>query len=219
MSTSCHCDPIDRHFGAERAAGELEDYRRRGPTGTARMILRTARALGVRPETLLDVGAGIGILHHELLAAGVATAVHVEAAQAYVDAARTEAGRRGQLERVRFLHGDFLALASTLEPADLVTLDRVVCCYPELEPLVRESVAKARRGYAVSYPLDRWYVRVHTAWQNSRRRRAGNPFRTFVHPPGRIRALLREGGLRVAEVRRTLVWEVVFALRDGPIAG
>lgn len=36
----------------------------------------------------------------------------------------------------RFRYGDFVSLAPDLETADLVTLDRVVCCYPELEPLV-----------------------------------------------------------------------------------
>ena len=38
--------------------------------------------------------------------------------------------------RVTFLHGDFLTLASTIPAADLVTLDRVLCCYHELDPLL-----------------------------------------------------------------------------------
>jgi hypothetical protein len=98
-------------------------------------------------------------------------------------------------------------LAPTLPAADLVTLDRVVCCYPELEPLMRQSADKARCYYALSFPHDGWYMRAHTWWQNDRRRRAGNPFRTFVHPVAQIRALLQQGGFEIRRARRTLAWE------------
>ena len=104
MPATCHCEATDRHFTPERAQGELATYRRRGPTGTARLMLESVRMLGLTPDTLLDVGAGIGVLHHELLQDGlqsaVHSAVHVEAAAAYVEVARSEAVRRGQASRV-----------------------------------------------------------------------------------------------------------------------
>ena len=212
---SCHCAATDRHFTPERAHAELVQYRRRGPSGTARLILDSLGDLGIRPQTLLDVGAGIGVLHHELLERGVGRAVHLEAAAAYVAAAVAEAERRGQRGRVQFRHGDLVSLAPELGSADLVTLDRVVCCYPELDPLVSLSAAKAERYYALSFPHDRWYVRAHTRWQNHRRRRAGNAFRTFVHPVDRIEALVRAAGFQIRRSRRTLVWTVLVCTRMG----
>lgn len=212
MPGCADCGAIDRHFDARRVASEMATYRRRGPTGTARLILGTVRPFGPIGN-LLDIGAGIGVLHHELLDAGVENAVHVEASRAYMEAARAEACRRGHGDRVRFLHADFVELAESSGTADLVTLDRVVCCYAHLDPLLRAAAAKARRYCAVSYPHDRWYVRAHTRWQNFRRRRAGNPFRTYVHSPARIRTLLEGGGLRIVRRRRTPVWEVLLAVR------
>jgi 16S rRNA G966 N2-methylase RsmD len=211
--SSCHCIATDRHFTPARAGAELVDYRRRGPRGTARLILKSLDDLGITPRTLLDVGAGIGVLHHELLARGVDRAVHLEAAAAYVASAEEEVVRRGHQGRVQFRHGDFVSLAPDLGSADLVTLDRVVCCYPELEPLVLLSAAKAERYYALSFPHDRWYVRAHTRWQNYRRRQAGNDFRTFVHPVARIRALVRAAGFEIERSRRTLVWAVLICAR------
>jgi len=210
---SCHCAATDRHFTPARAQAELGQYRRRGPTGTARLVLESLNDLGIAPQTLLDIGAGIGVLHHELLGRGVLHAVHLEAAAAYVTAAREEAERRGHGERVHFRHGDFVALASEVGSADLVTLDRVVCCYPELEPLISLSAEKAERYYVLSFPHDRWYVRAHTRWQNRRRRRAGNAFRTFVHPVTRIEALVRGAGFQVQQSCRTLVWAVLVCRR------
>jgi len=216
MSACCDCGAIDRHFAAARAAEELATYARRGPTGTARLILSMLRGRPGPIDSLLDIGAGVGVLHHELLGSGTKSAVHVEIARAYLDAARQEATRRGQDERVTFVQGDFLAVAPSLARADLVTLDRVVCCYPELEPLVRLSAAQARRYLALSYPLDRWYMRAHTWWQNHRRGRAGNPFRTFVHPVRRIRSLVQSVGFEIRDSRRTLAWEVLLCSRPHP---
>ena len=211
---SCHCEATDRHFTIPRAQDELATYRRRGPTGTARIMLQCLAELGSAPTSLLDVGAGIGVLHHVLLDRGVRSAVHLEASSAYVEVASGESARRGHGGRVTFHHGDLVALKDTLLPADLVTLDRVVCCYPELEPLIRASAGKAVRYYALSYPHDRWYMRGHTWFENSRRRRSGNAFRTFVHPVACIRALVEEAGFTVVCVQRTPVWEVVVGRRD-----
>jgi magnesium-protoporphyrin O-methyltransferase len=116
---------------------------------------------------------------------------------------------------VQFRHGDFVNLTAEVESAELVTLDRVVCCYPELEQLVSRSAEKAERYYVMSFPHDRWYVRTHTRWQNHRRRRAGNAFRTFVHPVSRIEALVRTAGFQIERYRRTLVWALMVCRRRG----
>ena len=210
---SCHCQATNHHFTPARAQSELAQYRKRGPSGTARLILESLGDLDITPRTLLDIGAGIGVLHHELVPRGVGRVLHLEAAAAYVAAAEQETARRGHQGRVVFRHGDFVTLASELGSAELVTLDRVVCCYPDLEPLIALSTAKAERYYALSFPHDRWYVRVHTWWQNLRRRRAGNAFRTFVHPVTRIEALVRASGFQVLRSRRTLVWAVLVCGR------
>jgi SAM-dependent methyltransferase len=209
----CHCAATDRHFTPARAQAELAQYRRRGPTGTARSILAMLRELGIMPETLLDVGAGVGVLHHELLERSVGRAVHVEAAAAYIAVAREESERRGHRDRVQFLHGDFVDLSSALESADLVTLDRVVCCYPELEPIVSLSAEKSERYYVLSFPHDGWYMRAHTWWQNRGRRRAGNAFRTFIHPVIRIEALVRAAGFQIQRRHGTLAWAVLVCRR------
>jgi magnesium-protoporphyrin O-methyltransferase len=211
----CHCEATDRHFAIPMARDELATYRRRGPTGTAKLMLQCLADLGPAPTSLLDVGAGVGVLHHVLLDRGVQRAVHVEAASAYVQVASEESARRGHRDRVTFQHGDLVALKDSLLPADLVTLDRVVCCYPELEPLIRASAGKAVRYFALSYPHDRWYTRGQAWVENSWRRRRGNSFRTFVHPVTRIRALVEEAGFSVVCIRRTPAWEVVVGRREG----
>jgi len=211
------CDSTDRHFTSARAKTELRRYRRRGPTGTARRLLRMLTEAQVRVETLLDVGGGVGVLAHEFLAAGAGTAVHVEVASAYVEAARSEAARRGHLDRVAFIQGDAVDLAPRLEPADLVTLDRVLCCYPDLQPLLETTAKKARRYWAGSFPRERWFISLKMRWENARRARAGNQFRSYVHPVAAIYSLLEQAGLTPLRIHRGPFWEVVVCVRqDGP---
>lgn len=213
MALAGCCTSTDCHFTTARARTELRRYRRRGPSGTARRLLRMLRESQVEAETLLDVGGGIGVLHHELLAGGVGTAVHVEAARAYVEAARAEAERRGHVSRVELVHGDAVDLAAQLAPADLVTLDRVICCYPELEPLLAATAAKASRYWAGSFPRERWFTRLKMRWENARRARAGDQFRSYLHPVPAIYALLEASGLRPVRIHRGLIWEVVLCVR------
>jgi ubiquinone/menaquinone biosynthesis C-methylase UbiE len=80
---------------------------------------------------LLDIGGGIGAIQHELLDAGVTHATCVDASAPYLDAARQEGGSRGHDGRVTYLHGDFVDLADSIPPADIVTVDRVLNVYPE----------------------------------------------------------------------------------------
>ncbi len=219
MASPGCCSSTDRHFTSARAKTELRRYRRKGPTGTARRLLRLLSEAQVRFETLLDVGGGVGVLHHELLAGGTGTAVHVEAASAYVETARTEAARRRQSNRVTFLHGDVVDLAPDLAPADLVTLDRVLCCYPDLDPLLSTTAGKARHYLAASFPRERLFIRLKMKWENMRCARAGSQFRSYLHPVPRVYSLLEEAGLAPLRIHRGVFWEVVLFGRSNGSAG
>jgi magnesium-protoporphyrin O-methyltransferase len=158
--------------------------------------------------TLLDVGAGIGALTFELLAAGLRRATAVDASPAYVEAGRQEAERRGLAGNVNWVEGDFVSVAPQLPSADIVTLDRVVCCYPAYEPLLEAALEHAVQMVGLSYPRDRWYVRAVVAGENAARRLRGGTFRTFVHPAAGMAELLRKHGFQLVARRTTIAWAV-----------
>ena len=196
----------DQHFDAKKVEKELAQYRKKGPGPTTRGLRDGLRSAGLREGTLLDIGGGLGILSLELLDAGFSRAIVVDASSAYLAAAGEEATRRGRSASTEFVYGDFLLVARRLAPSSVVTLDRVVCCYPLYEPLLEQALALARTGFAVSYPRDRWFVRMGIWLENAMRRRSGNPFRTFVHPPSEMMRIIERAGFRLASRRRTLAW-------------
>src|SRR5687768_514368 len=148
----CQCEDIDQHFGKERVKEDLREYRRRGPGPTAKIMLDGLKAQNLQCATLLDVGSGIGVIVHELMGETIINATCVESAKAYLEVAEAEARRRGHHDRVEFVYGDLAELAIRLDAADLVTLDRVVCCYPHFEKLLAASTDKCRQWCALSYP-------------------------------------------------------------------
>ena len=148
--------PTTRDFGdfynASKAASELRSYRNKGPIPSTRMLIDALKTEGVEGATVIDIGGGIGAVQHELLAAGAAHVTSVDASDAYIQTAREESERRGLSGRVTYHHGDFLELAETIPPADIVTLDRVINVYPDWKRLIHLSAARARRLYGLVYP-------------------------------------------------------------------
>jgi magnesium-protoporphyrin O-methyltransferase len=210
----CSSEYFESTFDAGRATKQLKRYRKRGPDKTTRMLLDALRAGGIRDASVLDVGAGVGIVHHELLAHGARSAVHVDAARAHMRLAQEEAERRGHAERVTFVHGDFVALADGISPADVVTLDRVICCYPDMERLVAASASRAQRLYGAVFPRERRIVKVMVALGNFACRVRRNPFRAYIHPTAAIDAAARRHGLTPRSVRDTFLWRVAVYARS-----
>lgn len=191
----CCASCYDQAFDAKFAASELRLYRRRGPGRASRALADALGGPGVAGLTVLDIGGGVGSVHHLLLERGAASALDIDASSGYLAAAREEAAARGLADRVAFRHGDFVATAPEVAPADLVALDRVVCCYPDVDTLVRLAAERTRRRLAITLPPDHWVaraaIRVFNVWEWVTR----SDLRVHVHPHARVEAAARAAGL------------------------
>jgi 2-polyprenyl-3-methyl-5-hydroxy-6-metoxy-1,4-benzoquinol methylase len=198
----------ERQFGPAIAARDLDRYHRKGADATSRVLIEALTDHVKAGDSLLDIGAGVGVLDFELLSKGVKAATLVDASPAYLDAAATEATRRQLSDRVQCVEGDFTSLADRIAPADVVTMHRVICCYPDDTSLLQAAARHSRRVLVFSYPRNRWYVRVLFALENARRRAFGNDFRTFVHAADAMASLVTDDGFRRIGRARTFVWSV-----------
>lgn len=204
---SC-CETTTRHFDEKNAQDDLHRYRQKGPDRTTQIMLEMLSTAGNWGSSLLDVGGGIGVIPFELSAEGAEQITFVEISPFSLQTAETEAGRLGIRDRIQFIKGDFVDQAENLPQADLVTLDRVVCCYSDFDQLVALSAAKAGNWYALSFPCDRWYNKLGTAFGNRIRRLWGDAFRSYVHPEDQIHEILQAAGLERHAQRRTFIWQV-----------
>jgi 16S rRNA G966 N2-methylase RsmD len=190
---------------ARRAA---KRYRKRGLDKTAREIVGFLQSRGLDGATVLEIGGGVGEIQLELLKRGAQRTVNLELSPAYKqDAARLvqEAGANGRVER-RIV--DIAVDPAAVEPADVVVLHRVVCCYPDYARLLGTAADHARRLLVFSHPPRNPISHAIVATQNLGFRLLRREFRTFAHPPPAMMAVLERHGLQRTFTHRGVPWQV-----------
>jgi magnesium-protoporphyrin O-methyltransferase len=218
VANDCCGIDYDEQFNAEDARRDILEYRAKGAVGSTRRLLDALIARDVHGGTLLDIGGGVGVIQLELLGAGMASSVDVDASRPFMDVAQAEAADHGYAGRTQYRHGDFVALAPEIEPADVVTLDRVICCYPDVHGLVGRSAERARRLYGLVYPVDRWPIRLMGTAMNFVTGLFGNAFKLHVHDSRLVDRLIRQAGLEKRYHHRGWLWQTAVYERVRPAA-
>jgi 2-polyprenyl-3-methyl-5-hydroxy-6-metoxy-1,4-benzoquinol methylase len=208
MGSCCNPRGCDEFFTARAARRAAKHYRQNGLDDTARKMVAFLEEHGIAGATVLEVGGGVGGIQIELLKRGAASAVNLELSPAYDEEAIALLREAGVEERAeRRLH-DIAADPDGVEPADVVVLHRVVCCYPEYERLLRAAGEHAHRLLVFSYPPRNALSRLLLGTENLLFRLRRKQFRTFAHPPRRMRAVVESCGLRQAYAHHPVLWQV-----------
>jgi SAM-dependent methyltransferase len=188
----------EEFFGEKTAAKDARTYRRKGPDPMARSLARRASARGVEGASVLEIGGGVGQVALELLKAGAATAEVVELLPAYEPFVRELADEAGVGGRLAFRTADLVADPDASPRADLVVLNKVVCCTPDGVELAGIAAALARRTLVLSFPRQTWWVRAALGTVNLYLRLRRRRFRVFVHPHAALEGAVAAQGLSPA---------------------
>lgn len=215
MSSCCQPGDYDKFFDEKHARAKARTYARKGLTGDARRIVDLVRGRMSPGFTVLEVGGGIGEIQLELLQGGAARVVNVELATQYETVASELIRERGLGDRVERRLGDFVREAGAIPAADVVVMNRVVCCYPDADALVGAAAEHARRYLVMTFPVDRWWIRWGLAAANTLLRVRGSTFRGYLHTTRAVVATAVRRGMRPAEQRRGLIWQLIALERTG----
>lgn len=211
----CQCEGIETRFDQTYVAKKLKRYREKGPKGTTQILIDAIKESISQDMTLLDIGSGLGDIQHALLHAGVKESFNCEASTAFINACKEEALRLGNADRITHIKGDFVDMAADIPEIDIVTLDRVICCYHDMPDLVSKSLGKARRLYGIVIPIDRWWVKLATwAYYNLRFLFLRNPFRVFVHSTEAIEGLILSQGFDRVFIETKGTWQISLYARS-----
>jgi hypothetical protein len=201
------CPPPGAEIFTERVARrDGARYRKHGLGKVGRRLVELVSGKG---HDVLEIGGGVGALQIELLRAdAVEHAVNVELSPAYEQEAVALLEEFGLEQRVDRRLLDFGREAVDVEPADIVLMNRVVCCYPDMPALVGAAADRTRRVLALSYPPDTWPFRAVGLMINFWCRVSRKEFRFFVHSPAAIASVAAEHGLNLGTRERRALWEV-----------
>ena len=174
---------------------------------------------GLERRTVLDVGCGTGDLALASLQRGAERASGIDLAGGAIEQARSLAVERGLADRASFAVGD--GAIAPLARHDVVALNRVLCCYPEVNALLANSLGAAGAVYAYTAPvhtglmgwLNRISVAISNRWFRLRKRKFRG-FRAFVHDLDAVdRTIVGAGFRRVHATRERGVWRLAVFTR------
>lgn len=206
MNCCCpHSNSADRFFSFF-AGRYRKRFEKKGFEPSQQQLMEGLEKVGYKGAKILEIGSGVGHLHQTLLERGAASAVGVDLASRMIEEARHWACERELSERTDYVQGDFMEIKDSLSDAEVTILDKVVCCYPDADALVHASLSKTNRVYALTYPRDRWYVRIMTGFAAFALKIVRSDFRPYVHAPERIESWIVEAGFGKLYQNHNLVW-------------
>jgi 2-polyprenyl-3-methyl-5-hydroxy-6-metoxy-1,4-benzoquinol methylase len=211
----CRPGDYDDVFDEKNARAKAREYARKGLSADARRIVDFVRGRMSPGYSVLEVGGGVGEIQLELLQGGAARVINVELATRYETVASELIRERGLGDRVERRLGDFVREAGTIPAADVVVMNRVVCCYPDAEALVGAAADHARRYLVMTFPVERWWIRWGLGAANAFLAIRGSTFRGYVHAARAVLATAERHGMQPVERRRGLIWQLIALERTG----
>jgi SAM-dependent methyltransferase len=213
---ACPADSrIARHFDA-KVAERLASGQDPGLVPVSERLRDALLSLEPTGKTLLELGCGRGGLLLALTQAGAASATGVDLSTASIDAARNRFEQAQLSDHVRLSVGD--AARVPLEPQDWVILDRVMCCYPDIERLLANTLPAARRLYAFTVPSSRGWrgviARLEESLENAWNSLRGRPCPGYVHDLGLIESRLTSAGFRLRHRDHQRLWHLAIYERS-----
>jgi 2-polyprenyl-3-methyl-5-hydroxy-6-metoxy-1,4-benzoquinol methylase len=206
MSSCCgHAAGAGRFFSFF-ASNYRKRYLKKGFEPSQKQLITGLEQAGLDGAALLEVGCGVGYLHQHLLEKGAATATGIDLSEKMIAEAERLARERNLADRVHYLPGDFIEQAGAVDNADIVLLDKVICCYPDAHALVQQSLDKAQRVVALTIPRKRWVVQFGMAAMNTVLWLLRSQFRGYVHDPQAIERWITARGFSKVYENRTLAW-------------
>ena len=209
MADCCSRSGYQTVFSDRFARRVARTYRKRGLDSTQRRLVSFLTERGITDASVLEIGGGVGEIQIELLVPRCPQATNLEISQNYEAEAAALLERSGMADRVTRRLVDIATSPEAAEPADVVVLHRVVCCYPDYARLLTAAAGHAKRLLVFSHPPENVLSRMIIGGENLLRRLSRNDFRAFVHPPNAMIRAAQAQGMSVTYWHRSLSWNIV----------
>ena len=187
---------------------ELRAFKRKG------LNKRQAQLVGelgnvAEGSSVLEIGCGVGAISTTLLKKGASRGHYVEVSSDYLEAAQEVAKGAGVSEKATFHLDDFAAAKNHYASADIVVLDRVVCCYPDGAKLIATAARHSDRYLVYTYPRPLWFIRIFKAMLGFTMRLFRQDYRFFLHDPEELSQAATEAGHVLVATRAIGLWQLV----------
>jgi magnesium-protoporphyrin O-methyltransferase len=188
-------------------------FRTGGLEPVQKYLLEGIRKQPTRGSAVLDIGCGVGSLHLTLLNEGADRAIGVDMSEGMLREAKRFAETSGIAARVHYIVGDFVPLSSSIPKCDITVLDKVVCCYENVEGLINAATAKTKSTLALSHPKENLLMKSLFKGHMTLARIFRWSFHPFWHNWDDMASLIQSRGFRLIYENSTISWHVLVYTR------
>jgi SAM-dependent methyltransferase len=194
-------------FFSKKAKSFLKKFRRRGLAKEQRLLMEGVMKGGITGKSILEIGCGVGGLHLSLLKSGGASATGIEISEGMIEGALQLSKEMDMEARTTYLLGDFVVLHDRLSPADVTLLDKVVCCYEDLDILLDRSIAKTSCIYGLTYPRPSGLFKTLIGLAIRLAKLLNAPFHPYWHDWEKMTGKIQNSGFVETYQGNTMFWE------------
>ena len=203
-----HCCGADLFFNKKTADKKYSQYLKNGPSRVTAKMIQQLNNQSVAGKSLIDVGGGIGALQWWFLQKGGGMTTDIDASSGYLKQAQNHAIDNNWQDKTQFIMGDCTAVYDQLESPDYITLDKVVCCYPNYQEILAATCEKSLSYISLSYPMDGIISQIIRRFGDLFFMLSNNPYRPYVHPVKDIRAVFATNGYQRISYELAFPWHV-----------
>ena len=201
-------EEIGREFD-EDACDFCDRYEKKGLSRSSRLLLAFLLEEGTGEKSVADLGCGAGGFSIELLKEGAGSAVGYDLSLKMIDSANHIAHMNGFESRAKFQQGN--AATAELSASDIVIMDKVLCCYSEWRPLLKNAISASQEMVGFVVPRDigiaKWFFRLGVRAVNYFQKRSGRIL-FYLHPLNQIDKTLQESGFKLRKKQGSRIWLV-----------
>lgn len=200
-------------FFSKRSKSYARAFRKGKLEKIQRFLIDEIKKEHLEGKTLLDIGSGVGKLHLTLLQHGAASAVGIDMSEEMLNHAKIFAHKFGVDTKVSYRHGDFMSMTDTIDPVDITMLDKVICCYENLEGLIAASAGKTKFLYALTFPSNNFLTEMIFKLEIIISKVFRSDFQPYWHDWNRVLELLKGLGFSSKYTRSTFLWQAMVFTR------
>jgi len=202
-----HCCGADMLFDLKSAQKEIRSYKKRGPRKTTKKLLTLLSGYDQKGKSLLDIGGGIGAIQWEFVKNGGIKTTDVDSSSGYISVA-SDYAKEIKHRDANFKMSDFNDVHKEIGKHDFVSLDKVICCYPEYINLLGNALNKTGTALALTMPLGGWISKSLNQFTKLYLMLGKNPFRSYIHSPKQVHDFIESKGFRLSEKAFSFPWLV-----------
>jgi 2-polyprenyl-3-methyl-5-hydroxy-6-metoxy-1,4-benzoquinol methylase len=206
---SCgQCQGIEIIFDKKNANKEYKHYLKKGAGKSTKILINALKELAGPIDSLIDIGGGIGAIQLAAAEQGAQKIINVDASSGYLEIAKKLSNKYGVRDKIEYHFGDVIDIGDSITPAEVVTLDKVFCCYDNIEGLVNSSSQLAKKYYGVVFPRDNWFSKTLFSIGNLFLSLGKNPYRAFIHSTKKIDQKLKMDGWHKSVLINRVFWQI-----------